>query len=97
MDAGIPAPTGDRWRARFHSDGSETTGSTANHLRPFVVLRRCTEDEADPGEDGEIPLWIIRFTDGAQEQFTAWSDEVLVGHRADPMYRPEDRAITEAE
>lgn len=91
MSAGIEAPAGERWRQFFHSDGSETTGSVERHGRPFIVLRRRTEAEADPGEDGEIPLWRIQFTDDNSE-FDAWSDEIMRGWTNEPPYRPEDYA-----
>lgn len=88
----IPAPEGETWRSLFHSDGSETTGSRDHHCKPFTVIRRLTEDEADPGEDGEVPLWEIEFPGG--ERFHGWSDEIMVGWTNDPAYRPEDYAIT---
>ena len=88
----IPPPTGQQWRSLFHSDGSVSTGSVARHGQPFVVIRRCTEDEADPNDDGEIVLWRIQFPDGAE--FTAWSDEIMVGWTNIPAYHPEDYART---
>ena len=88
----IPAPKGETWRSLFHSDGSETTGSRDHHGKPFKVIRQLTEDEADPNDDGDIVLWIIEFADGTQ--FTAWSDEIMVGWTNVPAYRPEDYART---
>ena len=88
----IPAPEGEKWRSLFHSDGSETTGSTSHHGKPFVVIRQLTEDEADPNDDGVVPLWEIEFADGTR--FVAWNDEIMVGYTNVPPYRPEDYART---
>lgn len=86
----IPAPDGEAWRSRFHSDGSVSTNSVANHGRPFVAVRPLTDDEAEPQEDGKPALWRIEFTDERGGTFDAWNDEILCGWKVEPAYRPED-------